>query len=239
MLYLLTLGWPWFVSAAALGLIVGVATKPPKASFKANIGFALLGAAALLLLAAALSSEKFQGREALTLEFALLAGAAYVARRVERRHVQNRRIGPRDRQAQVATCAHPHLALPRWRQGPRRRAGVCAIAASRAGRAKKAKRTWLQSPRAKSFCRASGPKRWRLRAPAPRTISRRSRVLDPRARPSSTLSASITIDQIAEWSLDNARWIGAALATPGRIERGKWIQQARELVAHQHQSPTE
>lgn len=46
-------------------------------------------------------------------------------------------------------------------------------------------------------------------------------------------------DQIAEWSLDNARWIGAALATPGRIERGKWIQQAQELAAHQQQSPTE
>ncbi|HTO78210.1 MAG TPA: hypothetical protein VMJ31_00380, partial [Methylocystis sp.] len=43
-------------------------------------------------------------------------------------------------------------------------------------------------------------------------------------------------DQIADWSLDHARWIGAALATPGRIERGKWIQQARDLVAHQRQS---
>ena len=38
-------------------------------------------------------------------------------------------------------------------------------------------------------------------------------------------------DQIAAWSFDNARWVGAALAAPGRVERGKWIQQARELLA--------
>jgi predicted flap endonuclease-1-like 5' DNA nuclease len=38
-------------------------------------------------------------------------------------------------------------------------------------------------------------------------------------------------DQIASWNIDNARWIGAALAAPGRVERGKWIQQARELIA--------
>jgi predicted flap endonuclease-1-like 5' DNA nuclease len=39
-------------------------------------------------------------------------------------------------------------------------------------------------------------------------------------------------EQIAAWNLDNARWIGAQLGTPGRVERGKWIQQARELAAH-------
>jgi predicted flap endonuclease-1-like 5' DNA nuclease len=37
-------------------------------------------------------------------------------------------------------------------------------------------------------------------------------------------------DQIAGWTLDNARWIGAAIGAPGRVERGKWIQQARDLV---------
>jgi predicted flap endonuclease-1-like 5' DNA nuclease len=43
-------------------------------------------------------------------------------------------------------------------------------------------------------------------------------------------------DQIAAWNIDNARWIGAALAVPGRVERGKWIQQARELVAARESS---
>ena len=43
-------------------------------------------------------------------------------------------------------------------------------------------------------------------------------------------------DQIAAWNIDNARWIGAALSAPGRVERGKWIQQARELVAAKESS---
>lgn len=37
------------------------------------------------------------------------------------------------------------------------------------------------------------------------------------------------IDQIAAWNLDNARWIGAALGVPGRVERSKWILQARDM----------
>jgi predicted flap endonuclease-1-like 5' DNA nuclease len=37
-------------------------------------------------------------------------------------------------------------------------------------------------------------------------------------------------DQIAVWSLDNARWISAALEAPGRVERSKWVQQAQALA---------
>ena len=77
MLYLLTLGWPWFVSAAALGLVVGVATKPQGAGLISNKGFALLGIAIIVLLVAAVLADKFEGRTALTLDVALLAGCAY------------------------------------------------------------------------------------------------------------------------------------------------------------------
>jgi predicted flap endonuclease-1-like 5' DNA nuclease len=38
-------------------------------------------------------------------------------------------------------------------------------------------------------------------------------------------------DQIAAWDLDNAKWIGAAIGAPGRVERDKWIQQARALAS--------
>ena len=31
------------------------------------------------------------------------------------------------------------------------------------------------------------------------------------------------------------RWVGAALSIPGRVERNKWIQQAREILAHAEQ----
>jgi predicted flap endonuclease-1-like 5' DNA nuclease len=39
--------------------------------------------------------------------------------------------------------------------------------------------------------------------------------------------------QIARWSPENARWIGAYLATPGAPERENWVGQARTLVARE------
>jgi predicted flap endonuclease-1-like 5' DNA nuclease len=38
-------------------------------------------------------------------------------------------------------------------------------------------------------------------------------------------------DQIAAWSPTNAKWVGAFLAFPGRIEREDWITQAKALAA--------
>jgi predicted flap endonuclease-1-like 5' DNA nuclease len=37
--------------------------------------------------------------------------------------------------------------------------------------------------------------------------------------------------QIAAWSEDNVKWVGSYLAFAGRIEREKWIAQARDLAA--------
>ena len=37
--------------------------------------------------------------------------------------------------------------------------------------------------------------------------------------------------QIADWSLDHATWIGDQMAFPGRIERERWIPQAKLLAA--------
>ncbi|HYA80447.1 MAG TPA: hypothetical protein VED87_05930, partial [Methylocystis sp.] len=38
-------------------------------------------------------------------------------------------------------------------------------------------------------------------------------------------------DQIASWTIDEARYVSAALGVPGRVEKGKWVQQARQLQA--------
>jgi predicted flap endonuclease-1-like 5' DNA nuclease len=38
-------------------------------------------------------------------------------------------------------------------------------------------------------------------------------------------------DQIAAWSAENAKWIGSYLAFRGRIERERWIDQAKGLAA--------
>jgi predicted flap endonuclease-1-like 5' DNA nuclease len=38
-------------------------------------------------------------------------------------------------------------------------------------------------------------------------------------------------DQIAQWTRDNALWVGSYLAFPGRIEREEWVVQAKDLAA--------
>ena len=37
--------------------------------------------------------------------------------------------------------------------------------------------------------------------------------------------------QIRAWSEENVKWVGSYLAFPGRIDREKWVEQARELAA--------
>jgi predicted flap endonuclease-1-like 5' DNA nuclease len=37
--------------------------------------------------------------------------------------------------------------------------------------------------------------------------------------------------QIRAWSGENVKWVGSYLAFPGRIDREKWVEQARELAA--------
>jgi predicted flap endonuclease-1-like 5' DNA nuclease len=38
-------------------------------------------------------------------------------------------------------------------------------------------------------------------------------------------------DQIAAWTPDNLEWIGSWLALPGRIDRGVWVTQAKNLAS--------
>jgi predicted flap endonuclease-1-like 5' DNA nuclease len=37
-------------------------------------------------------------------------------------------------------------------------------------------------------------------------------------------------DQIAAWTPEQARWVGGALGVPGRVERGHWVAQAKDLA---------
>jgi predicted flap endonuclease-1-like 5' DNA nuclease len=238
MLYLLTVGWAWFVSAAALGLIVGFVTRPPKADFKANIDFALLGAATLLLLAAALLSEKFQGREALTLDFALLAGTAYVTGVLSGGIFKTGESIPATSRPMSRPATTPIL---RFQDGGKVRVPEPASAPSPQVEPVAAKGQAYLAPEPPGEKPLPGERPEVLaapRAPAPDDL-KKIKGVGPKSEAKLNALGIYHYDQIAEWSLDNARWIGAALATPGRIERGKWIQQARELVAHQHQSPTE
>ena len=39
-----------------------------------------------------------------------------------------------------------------------------------------------------------------------------------------------TFAQIAAWTPENVRWVGAYMAFPGRIDREHWVQQAADLA---------
>lgn len=40
-----------------------------------------------------------------------------------------------------------------------------------------------------------------------------------------------TFDQIADWTEENAMWVGSSLAFRGRVQRERWVEQAIDLVA--------
>jgi predicted flap endonuclease-1-like 5' DNA nuclease len=44
-------------------------------------------------------------------------------------------------------------------------------------------------------------------------------------------------DQIAAWTPEQARWIGGALGVPGRVERGRWVAQAKSLASGKQAHP--
>ena len=235
MLYLLTLGWPWFIGAAALGLVVGVATRPQGAGLISNKSFALLGTAIIILLGAAVLADNFEGRTALTLDVALLAGCAYFFGVLGGGAIR------------AATSAKP-TEKPKSRQ-----AAAPIIQFNGGGVVRRAETTYPPSARI-----APAPTTRDVAAPvapsdektlpgkrpealvAPRAAGaddlKKIKGIGPKSEEKLHALGVYHFDQIADWSLDNARWIGAALASPGRIERGKWIQQARELLAHQPQS---
>ena len=45
--------------------------------------------------------------------------------------------------------------------------------------------------------------------------------------------------QIAAWTSENVKWVGGYLALPGRIERERWVEQAKDLVKDSGASETQ
>ena len=215
MLYLLTLGWPWFAGAGALGLLIGAATKPPKAGFKTNIGFAVLGLATLGLLAAVLLNEKFQGREALTIEFALLAGAAYFLGVLSGGAFKAGELAPATGRLKSRPATTPIL---RFQDG-----GTIRRAAPTSAPSPQVEPRRAEAPETSGEKPLPGKRPEALAAPRASGSDDLKKIKGVGPKNEAKLNALgiYHYDQVAEWSLDNARWIGAALATPGRIERGK------------------
>jgi predicted flap endonuclease-1-like 5' DNA nuclease len=229
MIYLLTLGWPWFAGALALGLVVGFFTFAREKAEEPRSGGWVAAAGLISLLAGGVVAwlEALAGREAATLDIALLAGLAYaiglplggVARSWGAAPAREARRAPTPLLAPPSAPAPTETPQPiivpesvpmEGDEGPQSPAPPPAPARKPLPGAPPA---MLAEPRA-----GSPDDLARIKGIGPKSLEKLHAL------------GVFHYDQIAEWTLDNAKWIGAAIGAPGRVERGKWIQQARALI---------
>ncbi len=224
MLYVLTLGWEWFAAAGALGLVVGFATATRGGDGRFTGGWVILlalaalaagGAAALLGLA--------PGRAGLQLDIGLLAALAYFFGLPLGGGAKSLLPAPARTSAPAPAKPPPLVLRGRPRDEP--------PAAPQPQPAKIEEAAAAQAPAAKKHLPGLPPES--LAAPrggAPDDLTK-IKGIGPKSVEKLHALGVFHYDQIAGWNIDNARWVGAALTVPGRVERGKWIQQARELIA--------
>ena len=245
MLYVLTLGWVWFAAAGALGLLVGFATATPGRGGEFSGLWVIL--AAFGVLAGGFAGAELglvPGRAGLQLEIGLLAALAYFI---------GLSIGGGAKSLLAAPAAAPmkptpvvvrgrprdeEPAAPESTPAPKSAAPNAPAPAPQPARSETAparESTAKASPGKKHF---PGHPPESLAAPRGGSPDDLTRIkgIGPKSDEKLHALGVFHFDQIAAWNIDNARWIGAALSGPGRVERGKWIQQARELVAARESS---
>lgn len=245
MLYLLTQGWQWFAGALALGALVGWLTTSRSRDAAFSGGWIVLAAAFVLGAAGVISAlGVFDGREAVAFDVALLAGIAYFVGLplgggmkmtapaptaqvkkppvvVLRGHAPGRAEDP----IIVPPPAQP-VAIETAPNGVDHGAGAAAPLDVAAHPAAKSKRAGASNGKAEP-----GAPPESLSAPrggAPDDLSK-IRGLGPKSVEKLHALGVYHYDQIAGWSHDNAKWVGARLGVAGRVESGRWVQQAREL----------
>lgn len=243
MAYLLSLGWPWFAGALALGAVTGFLgfSRAKDATFSGG-WIVLLGLAALAIGFSASIVEALSGRDALTLDIALLAAGAFAAG-LPVGGVLKSLLPEPERKRAVAPVAIVVAAAPE----PVVDAPVVEAVASEPVAADFADPPSMETPlaalepatpeapaapRARGKKSAPGVKPETLSAPRDGGADDLARIkgVGPKSLEKLNALGVFHYDQIAAWDLDNARWIGAAIGAPGRVERDKWIQQARALA---------
>ncbi len=254
MLYVLTLGWVWFAAAGALGLLVGFATATRGRGGEFSGWWVIL--AAFGVLAGGFAGAELglvPGRAGLQLEIGLLAALAYFiglpigggaksllpapAAAPMKPTPVVARGRPRDEEPSAPKHAAPkHAAVKLAAE----HADQSPAPASLAPEPPPAK-SETAAAAARELAEKASPTKKHLPGHAPESLAAprggmaddltRIKGIGPKSVEKLHALGVFHFDQIAAWNIDNARWVGAALSVPGRVERGKWIQQARELVA--------
>jgi predicted flap endonuclease-1-like 5' DNA nuclease len=261
MLYVLTLGWVWFAAAGALGLLVGFATATRGRGGEFSGWWVILAAFGVLAGGfAGAELGLVPGHAGLQLEIGLLAALAYffglpigggaksllpapAAAPIKPIPVVVRGR-PRDEEeapalstpapnapAPTPPVPEPPAPEPPAPVSPAPEPPPAKSETADSETAAAAPEPAAKAPPAKKHFPGRPPER--LAGPRGGTADDLTRIkgIGPKSVEKLHALGVFHFDQIAAWNIDNARWIGAALSAPGRVERGKWIQQAREHVA--------
>ncbi|WP_292533010.1 hypothetical protein [Methylocystis sp.] len=247
MAYLLTLGWPWFAAAFALGALVGFATTSQAKDSPAAPGWNIVAIAVALAGAAAGSwFGLVEGRAALTLDIFLVAAVAYLiglpiggalksaqaaapAQAAKRPIVVLRSATAEILEPVVAPSPEPLGDSAATAEPVSHMSVEPALAA--AASAAKALNEKAAQMRAPSGGKAAASRPATLPAPRGGAADDLAKIkgLGPKSVEKLHALGVFHYDQIAAWSDDNVKWIESSIGAAGRVTRSGWVEQAQAL----------
>jgi predicted flap endonuclease-1-like 5' DNA nuclease len=234
MIYLLTPGWPWFMAAACLGAGVGFLTYRPVRSGDFSGGWIVIAGAFALIAGLAVSqAQLLGGRAAIAFDILLLCALAYALGLPVGGLVKSLRGARPDvsvRRAATPLPASVSFNFPEAIEPPATPPELhAALAEMKEAAARMPSSKRVRTREAKKNHPGVTPPLLSVPNGGVADDLARIRGLGPKSLEKLQTLGVFHYDQIAAWNLDNARWISAALGAPGRVERGKWIQQAQAL----------
>jgi predicted flap endonuclease-1-like 5' DNA nuclease len=233
MLYLLAASWEWLAGAAALGLAVGLFAFTRDSKFS---GHGIVVASALALVGGFFLSnlQIVPGRAGLFFDLGLLiatayalalpvgggarllAAAAFPAAPAKKKppHVVVRGAPKLALAApETATPAPPSAPEPAPTTPPAARPKAAAAPAEAHKKHPGVQPSGLPGPRGGQADDLS-----KIKGVGPKSVEKLHAL------------GVYHFDQIAGWTPENVKWVSASFAIPGRLERGRWVAQAKELA---------
>lgn len=252
MSYLLTLGWPWFAAACALGALAGYVTTSRAKDAPAAPGWNLIAIAVMLGAGAAASwLGLLDGRAALMMDVSLIAALAYLvglpvggalktiqaapAYAAKRPIIVLRGATGDVDESTVAPSPELHdeqdeqdeIVTTAQPEAPTSVEPALEAAAS-AAKALNQKAAQMRAPSGKV---APGAPPAALPAPRGGAADDLAKIkgVGPKSVEKLHALGVFHYDQIAGWSDDNIKWIEASIGAAGRVKRNGWIEQAQAL----------
>lgn len=247
MSYLLTLGWPWFAAAAALGALTGFLTTSLTKDAPAAPGWNIVVIAAALGAGASASwLGLVDGRAALTVDILLVVAIAYLAGLplgVALKRTQASTAAPSAKrpvvvvrgaendasEARLAPSSEDPEIAPMADSAARQTSPEQQLdGAAAAAKALSEKAAQMRAATTKA---APGARPPALDAPRDGAVDDLAKIkgVGPKSVEKLHALGVFHYDQIAGWSDDNVKWIEASIGAAGRVKRNRWVEQAQAL----------